>query len=1049
MNLQDKQRIEAVTNDAVRRIPKKRPLPNDESDNETGRSPRRRYDTSFPSFTMEDMLNKTKSESLDEILRRKPSPKSKLVRSSLMEKSLEELEDYDPLAEKRARAVDMQVKERAARVHSRAASTLFDGEEEAAPQFSAKNRKKRILLDDSDDEEEAFNVKPTNGKSSHGNGSKSKINLEDEGDDQFVIELIDTPITKHKSNKSKVVDTQPAESSKRRKDDRTVFNLVDESELQDALDEDAVGANSDEEDGHGWDEDMTSAQIVAKAHAVIRQCEAVSKNLRKSLLAWQQPSTAASNPAQSSKVKGDVVDCVNLVSIASPEANKHHSVTATITNQALLNNEDIAVFCPGLLLNPYQLVGVNWLKLLYENEVNGVLADDMGLGKTVQSIAFMGWLSVVAQNTPRVRKPHLIVVPASVLSNWENELERFCPSLTVLRYHGSQNEKSLLRQELRRRIPLGEIDVILTTYTLFERESNAKDRAFFMNQKFNFLILDEAHSIKNASSSRYNNLNALNTKHRLLLSGTPVQNDLRELLALLSFLMPRVFDRENCEAMVMAFDWDINGKNQESNKVVAGVSLSQLKAMLAPFVLRRLKRDVLDHLSDKTTEVVLLPPAPAQKSVYEETIFSYAQRKERSAVRAQEAEVEARLSEGKLPSNRKRSANSGKDTSTEKVEKDNSGGTSANAMPSIEKWLQTPSRQSNILDGNGAIIDLLSPEIDQDLTITDPAEDHVQPLTTAHSLQNTALAQELRNLSSTDAKHLFTALRKVANHPLLLRIHYQDEELFEKISRVVYNEGYFGFQVDYARAKAELETFSDFDIHQLCLQYEYQLGKYALDSTALYDSPKMDHLRTLLPRLQDEGHRMLIFSQWTRLLDLLEVLLQDMGMDFLRLDGSTPIKERQERIDLFNADTSISVFLLSTKAGGLGINLTSADTVILHDLDFNPENDKQAEDRCHRIGQTKPVTVYKLVTQRTVDEDIYEMGERKRQLSQAVLSDNSKGKVVDVDDDEEATNGKTGKKKGGAKKKGKGDDDDGGGEEDLDAISRILSRALLRQGIQL
>eukprot|EP01033_Poteriospumella_lacustris_P003447 gene3447-2545_t len=808
---------------------------------------------------MEDMLNKTKSESLEEILRRKPSPKSKLVRTSLMEKSLEELQDYDPLAEKRAKAVDMLVKERAARVHSRAASTLFDGEEEAAPQFSAKNRKKRIVLDDSDDEEEAFNVKPTNGKSNHGNGSKSKINLEDEGDDdQFVVELIDTPVTKQKSNKSKIVDTQPAESSKRRKDDRTVFNLVDETELQDALDEDAVGANSDEEDGHDWDEDMTSAQIVAKAHAVIRQCEAVSKNLRKSLLAWQQPNTAASNPAQSSKVKDGVVDCVNLVSIASPEANKHHSVTATITNQALLNNEDIAVFCPGLLLNPYQLVGVNWLKLLYENEVNGVLADDMGLGKTVQSIAFMGWLSVVAQNTPRVRRPHLIVVPASVLSNWENELERFCPSLTVLRYHGSQNEKSLLRQELRRRIPLGEIDVILTTYTLFERESNAKDRAFFMNQKFNFLILDEAHSIKNASSSRYNNLNALNTKHRLLLSGTPVQNDLRELLALLSFLMPRVFDRENCEAMVMAFDWDLNGKNQESNKVVAGVSLSQLKSMLAPFVLRRLKRDVLDHLSDKTTEVVLLPPAPAQKSVYEETIFSYAQRKERSAVRAQEAEVEARLSEGKLPSSRKRLANSGKD-STEKVEKDSSG--------------------------------------------------------------------------------------------------------------------------------------------------------------TLYDSPKMDHLRTLLPQLQDEGHRMLIFSQWTRLLDLLEVLLQDMGMDFLRLDGSTPIKERQERIDLFNADTSISVFLLSTKAGGLGINLTSADTVILHDLDFNPENDKQAEDRCHRIGQTKPVTVYKLVTQGTVDEDIYEMGERKRQLSQAVLSDNSKGKVVDVDDEEETTNGKNGKKKGGAKKK--------------------------------
>lgn len=106
--------------------------------------------------------------------------------------------------------------------------------------------------------------------------------------------------------------------------------------------------------------------------------------------------------------------------------------------------------------------------------------------------------------------------------------------------------------------------------------------------------------------------------------------------------------------------------------------------------------------------------------------------------------------------------------------------------------------------------------------------------------------------------------------------------------------------------------------------------------------------------LKAKGHRMLVFSQWTRLMDLLEVFLQDMGMKYLRLDGSTPVKDRQELIDEYNAaaqaqdsgDSSteaIPVFLLSTKAGGLGINLTSADTVILHDLDFNPENDRQAE----------------------------------------------------------------------------------------------------------
>lgn len=110
-----------------------------------------------------------------------------------------------------------------------------------------------------------------------------------------------------------------------------------------------------------------------------------------------------------------------------------------------------------------------------------------------------------------------------------------------------------------------------------------------------------------------------------------------------------------------------------------------------------------------------------------------------------------------------------------------------------------------------------------------------------------------------------------------------------------------------------------------------------------------------------------------------------MELPFLRLDGSTPITIRQELIDKFNKDNVIKVFLLSTKAGGLGINLTSADTVIMHDLDFNPENDRQAEDRCHRIGQSKAVKVYKLVCRDSVDEDIFEMTERKTALSKAVF----------------------------------------------------------------
>lgn len=150
-------------------------------------------------------------------------------------------------------------------------------------------------------------------------------------------------------------------------------------------------------------------------------------------------------------------------------------------------------------------------------------------------------------------------------------------------------------------------------------------------------------------------------------------------------------------------------------------------------------------------------------------------------------------------------------------------------------------------------------------------------------------------------------------------------------------------------------------------------------------SAKCRALAELLPDLKKCGHRVLIFSQWTSMLDILEWTLDVLGVTYRRLDGSTQVTERQAIVDAFNNDTSISACLLSTRAGGQGLNLTGADTVIIHDLDFNPQIDRQAEDRCHRIGQTKPVTIYRLVTKGTVDENVYEIAKRKLVLDAAVL----------------------------------------------------------------
>lgn len=437
----------------------------------------------------------------------------------------------------------------------------------------------------------------------------------------------------------------------------------------------------------------------------------------------------------------------------------------------------------------------------------------MGLGKTVQTIAFLAWLTLKEKKTSKSRKPHLVVVPASTLSNWENELDKFCPTLNVVKYHGSQNERVELRNILREQIADGDVDIILSTYTIFEREASKVDRSFIYNQKFDFLVLDEAHCIKNADSSRYTNMNAIRSEHRLLLSGTPVQNDLSELLALLSFLMPSVFGKEDCTLMMEAYGWDKHSK--ATNK-----DLNQLKVMLSPFVLRRLKRDVLDQLSDKTTMLKLLDMSKMQKSVYEGIIHQYASKKEQLKLKYQADSDLQKILDGKILKKR-----------TRNEDEENKG------------------------KSNQVTVDLCSPpsssSITRDSLKTEEEEVTEVDLTILeHEKVSEDVVEEIQSLSATDAKHLFTALRKAANHPLLLRVHYTEDKIINKIATMAYHGGYFGDQCTFQRVKAEIEGFSDYDIHNLCLQFAESLGDLQLDATTLYNSPKMEYLRQLLPQLQ-------------------------------------------------------------------------------------------------------------------------------------------------------------------------------------------------------
>ncbi|GFR44724.1 hypothetical protein Agub_g6049, partial [Astrephomene gubernaculifera] len=245
----------------------------------------------------------------------------------------------------------------------------------------------------------------------------------------------------------------------------------------------------------------------------------------------------------------------------------------------------------------------------------------------------------------------------------------------------------------------------------------------------------------------------------------------------------------------------------------------------------------------------------------------------------------------------------------------------------------------------------------------------------------------MSRLSSSRVQHIFTQLRKVAQHPLLVRARYSEEQITE-LAKLAAKRGLFGGTPTVERCLQELSTYSDHQLHLFALAHPKLLESYILPSDVILSSAKVRHLDELLPQLKERGSRVLLFSQWTTVLDLLEWYLSYRGHAYCRLDGSTQVDERLALVDAFNApDSPYFVFLLSTRAGGQGLNLTGADTVILHDVDFNPQIDKQAEDRAHRLGQTRPVVVYRLITRGTVDSNIQAIAERKLALDAAVLGD--------------------------------------------------------------
>ncbi|RKP40168.1 SNF2 family N-terminal domain-containing protein [Dimargaris cristalligena] len=609
----------------------------------------------------------------------------------------------------------------------------------------------------------------------------------------------------------------------------------------------------------------------------------------------------------------------------------------------------------GGILREYQLAGLEWMVSLYENGLNGILADEMGLGKTLQTISFLAFL-----RERQVWGPFLIVCPLSTLANWVNEFQRFAPDVPVLMYYGLPEERSRLRRKHMAKLS-PTFPAICTTYELV-----MNDRKYLCRYQWKYIIIDEGHRIKNLDCKLIRELKNYHSANRMLLTGTPLQNNLNELWSLLNFLLPEIFD--DPDSFQSWFDFtDINessGRTRIASEEAQQGIVSKLHHILRPFLLRRLKTDVEKDLPKKREYVLYAPLTHLQQVYYrvilEDNLRQFLQDKMQTnavdingedgdddvTVRASSVEkndtaiADDNLEAETLPSTPKaRGGNAEKDKSNKSPPARSEG---SETPTEGEPALRRSSRRLRSDPGNMIISD----DAD-DHEFLDSLEAHHERLEaqlakSARSklgASNTPFSGRLRELGAGGLQARMMQLRKLCNHPYL-----------------------FDYPVDPAT------------------------GDMAVNDHLIFSSGKLMLLDRLLPQLFARGHRVLVFSQFTRSLDILESYARDLrGWESCRIDGNVKQEDRRESISRFNTDKSIPLFFLSTRAGGLGINLTAADTVILFDSDWNPQMDLQAQDRVHRIGQTKPVIIYRLITANSIEKAILDRANSKRKLEKLVI----------------------------------------------------------------
>ncbi|KAF7504655.1 hypothetical protein GJ744_002009 [Endocarpon pusillum] len=595
--------------------------------------------------------------------------------------------------------------------------------------------------------------------------------------------------------------------------------------------------------------------------SLVKQCEIVGQPLATEMKTWGidifgakegELNLVALKESQSNHDSG-IGTPLSELSEETPEKKRRSNF---IPQPSTMNNER--------QMKDYQVVGINWLHLLFKNGMSGILADDMGLGKTCQVIAFLAHLSEIGE-----QGPHLVVVPSSTLENWLTEFQSFCPSLVVRPLYGALSERVVIRDQIDQE--RANINVVITTYTIAKSK---EDYPFLRTFGFCCTIYDEGHFLRNSTSLLYEKFIRIKSRFRLLLTGTPLQNNLQELISLLAFLMPNIFKDKKSDLQVI-FDHKVKTTDTNHEALLSAQRINRARSMLTPFILRRKKHQVLKDLPKKISRVEYCSMTEVQQSIYSEQ----------------------------------------------------------------------QERAKDVMDRRAAG----------------------------------------EQMSAKDSANILMKLRQAAIHPFLFRRIYTEKTL-RQISKACLKDEQWAHS-NPNLIYQELIAYSDMEIHQLCAK-SAALNKFMLRNDEWMISGKVEKLVELLKRFTDEGHRILIFSQFVMVMDILELVLQTIHMEFFRLDGMTKVEERQEMINEYcDEGSTIPIFMLSTRAGGAGINLAKANKVIIFDSGFNPQDDIQAENRAHRIGQVKEVEVVRLVTKGTIEEQIHIMGQMKVKLDERVAGD--------------------------------------------------------------